>query len=316
MPRPLVLADHPLWAGRWDYSIERDRLAAAGAELVVPADEADNDRLLPLADVVLRGGRRFDAELIARLERCIGLVTYSVGLDGVDLEAADAAGIAVANVPGYCTTEVADHAALLVLASIRRLPFWMATIEHGRWLQPEDQLTIRRTSTLTAGILGAGRIGRAVADRLRAFGMTTIAHDPYCDAGPDDLPLVTREDLLARSDVIVVCASSSAGSAPLLDDAAFAALRRPEPIVVNVARGSLIDEHALAEALRSGRVGAAALDVRTDEPPNPATDPLAGAPNLLVTPHVAASSSAAIDDLRVGVSDAALGLLRQAARLP
>ena len=315
MATPVVLADYPLWSGRWDYSLERRALADAGVELVVPADVAENERLLPGADVVLRGGRRFDAELIARLDRCVGLVTYSVGLDGIDLDAAAATGVPVRNIPDYCTAEVADHAALLALAAIRRLPHWIATTGRGDWLQPEDQLTIRRISTLTAGIVGAGRIGRAVAGRLRAFGATTIAFDPFVTGDDPELPLVGKEELLARSDAIVVCASSTAGSPPVLDGTAFAALGRPA-VIVNVARGTLIDETALAEALRSGRVSGAALDVRASEPPDPADDPLAGAPNLLLTPHVAASSSEAIDDLRRGVAAAAIGLLRDAQRLP
>ena len=132
---------------------------------------------------------------------------------------------------------------------------------------------------------------------MRAFGATTIAFDPFVTGDDPELPLVGKDELLARSDAIVVCASSTAGSPPVLDGAAFAALGRPA-VIVNVARGTLIDEQALAEALRSGRVSAAALDVRASEPPDPADDPLAGAPNLLLTPHVAASSSAAIDDLR------------------
>ncbi len=149
--------------------------------------------------------------LIARMTRCVGLVTYSVGLDGVDLDVAAAAGIAVRNVPDYCTAEVADHAALLVLASIRRLPHWLDTTARGGWLQPEDQRTIRRTAGLTAGIIGAGRIGRAVAGRLRAFGATTIAFDPFIKGSDAELPLVSKDALLARSDAIVVCASSKAG---------------------------------------------------------------------------------------------------------
>lgn len=316
MPAPVVLADAPLWSGRWDYSLERRLLADAGVELVVPSGFEENERALADADVVLRGERRFDAALIARMTRCVGLVTYSVGLDGVDLDVAAAAGIAVRNVPDYCTAEVADHAALLVLASIRRLPHWLDTTARGGWLQPEDQRTIRRTAGLTAGMIGAGRIGRAVAGRLRAFGATTIAFDPFIKGGDAELPLVSKDALLARSDAIVVCASSKAGGAPVLDAAAFAALGRPQPVIVNVARGALVDERALAEALRSGRVGAAALDVRVNEPPDPADDPLADAPNLLLTPHVAASSASAIDDLRAGVAAAAIGLLRHAGRLP
>jgi D-3-phosphoglycerate dehydrogenase len=291
-------------------------LATAGAELVVPGSAEENEALLDRADVVLRGARRLDAALIGRLGSCVGLVTYSVGLDGIDLAAAAAAGIPVRNVPDYCTTEVADHAVLLALAAVRRLPHWIATVERGEWLTPEDQLTIRRLSTLTAGIVGAGRIGRAVAARLRAFGIATIAHDPNLTTDPPDLPLVGRDELLDRSDVVILCASSTAASPPWIDAAALAALGRPQPVIVNVARGSLVDEAALADALRRGRVGAAALDVRSSEPPDAENDPLAGAPNLLTTPHVAASSASAIDDLRAGVATAAIELLGMAGRLP
>jgi D-3-phosphoglycerate dehydrogenase len=202
-----------------------------------------------------------------------------------------------------------------MLAALRRLPHWLATTAGGRWLEPADQVTVRRTCGLTVGVVGAGRIGSAVARKARAFGMNTIAHDPFVAAAHDDLPLVARGELLARSDVIVLCASASSAEPFRLGPDDFAALATPPPVIVNVARGALIDEPALAAALRSGAVSAAALDVRAEEPPDPADDPLAGAPNLILTPHVAASSAEAIADLRTGVADAAIELLVAAGRL-
>jgi len=283
---------------------------------VVPEDDRVNSSLLPTADIVLRGGRRLDSRLIARMRRCVGLVTYSVGLDGVDLEAAGRAGIPVRNVPGYCTDEVSDHAILLILAALRRLPHWLDTTGSGGWLQAEDQLTVRRVRGLTVGIVGAGRIGRSVARKAGAFGMVPIFHDPFVVEPADDLPLVGRDELLARADVIVLCASGTSGSLFRLGADDFASLKSPPPVVVNVARGAMIDERALADALRAGTVWSAALDVRNVEPPDPGDDPLAGAPNLILTPHVAASSAAAIADLRVGVAEAAIELLAEAGRLP
>jgi D-3-phosphoglycerate dehydrogenase len=312
----LVVADDPLWSRRWDYSLEGELLARAGAELVVPEDQQANESLLTTADVVLSGGRRLDAALIATMHRCVGLVTYSVGFDGVDLDAAAVAGIEVRNVPGYCTDEVSDHAVLLMLAALRRLPHWLDTTSTGGWLQLEDQRTVRRLSGLTVGVVGAGRIGKAVARKSRAFGMATIAHDPFSAATDDDLPLVSRSELLARSDVLMLCASATSSSPFRLVASDFDLLGTTAPVIVNVARGSLVDERALADALRSGTVWAAALDVRSTEPPDPTDDPLAGAPNLMLTPHVAASSAAAIDDLRVGVAEAAIELLVAAGRLP
>ena len=265
--------------------------------------------------MVLRGERRIDSRLISEMSRCVGVVSYSVGLDGIDLDAAARAGISVRNVPGYCTDEVSDHAILLILAALRRLPHWLRTVEAGRWLQFEDQVTVRRLRGLIVGIVGAGRIGTAVAGKARAFGMTTIAHDPFRAEDSEQLPLVARDELLARADVIVLCASGTSASPFRLGRDDFAALKTPAPVVVNVARGGLLDETALAEALEAGTVSAAALDVRVTEPPDPAADPLAGAPNLILTPHVAASSAAAIADLRVGVAEAAIDLLAAARRL-
>jgi D-3-phosphoglycerate dehydrogenase len=175
-------------------------------------------------------------------------------------------------------------------------------------------MTIKRSRGLTVGVVGAGRIGRAVAAKARAFGMSTIAHDPYLATAEDALPLVDRGELLARSDVIVLCASATSTMPFRLGRGDFLAMRTP-PVIVNVARGALIDEAALAEALRAGTVSAAALDVRVDEPPDPADDPLAGAPNLILTPHVGASSAAAIGDLRTGVAEAAIALLVEAGRI-
>jgi len=312
---PVVVADVPLWGGDWDYELERSAIEQCGASFVIPRDAAHNDELITTADIILRGGRRIDAEIIARAEHCVGIVTYSVGLDGIDLDAASVAGIGVRNVPGYCTEEVATHAVLLMLAAMRRLPHWIDTTSSGGWLHPQDQLTLSRVSVQTLGVIGAGRIGRAVASRARAFGMTTIAHDPYVEDVIEGITLVGFDDLLRTADVIVLCASVTSTSPVLLDRSAIESLGRSAPIIVNVARGSLIDEHALGDALRSGRVAAAALDVRASEPPDPADDPLAGAPNLILTPHVAAASREAVDDLRNGVANAAIDLLRAAGRL-
>jgi D-3-phosphoglycerate dehydrogenase len=276
-----------------------------------PADVS----LLGEADVVLRGDRRIDADRLALMRRCVGLVTYSVGLDGVDLEAAERAGIRVRNVPAYCTDEVSDHAILLALAALRRLPHWLDTTGRGGWLDLADQVTVRRTRGLTLGVVGAGRIGSAVARKARAFGMSTVAHDPFVDDTSESLPLVGRDELLARCDVIVLCASATSAAPFRLGRDDFAALTAPPPVIVNVARGALIDEAALADALKAGTVCAAALDVREREPPDPAHDPLAGAPNLILTPHVAASSADAIGDLRKGVAEASIDLLIEAGRL-
>ena len=171
------------------------------------AGSSENERALADADVVLRGERRFDAALIARLTRCVGLVTYSVGLDGIDLDVAAAAGIAVRNVPDYCTAEVADHAALLVLASIRRLPHWLDTTARGGWLQPEDQRTIRRTagspsaSSVPAGSVAPSPGGSARSARRRSPSIrSSRGATPNCRSSPRTScsPVRTRSSCVRR----------------------------------------------------------------------------------------------------------------------
>jgi D-3-phosphoglycerate dehydrogenase len=286
-------------------------------ELVVPADEAAADEAIQTADaVIVTGVRRLDAGRIGRLERCAGILCYSIGMDKVDGPAARDAGIPVRNVPDYCTDEVSDHAMTLLLAAQRRLlPIANAT-RAGEWpLRDRAQLTaIRRLRGQTLGIAGAGRTGKLVARKARGFGFRTIAYDPFLtDSGDPDLELVSFDELLQRVDAIVICAALTPGAPPLIDRAALGQVR-PGLILVNVARGGHVDEDALATALRDGRVAVAALDVRATEPPAQ-PDPLTGLPNVIQTPHVAASSREAADDLHRLAAEYVLGLLEDAGRI-
>jgi D-3-phosphoglycerate dehydrogenase len=304
--------------GDWSFDPEADVLGRRGIDLVVPMSEAAADVAILTADaVIVTGVRRLDADRIAGLERCAGILCYSIGMDKVDGRAAAAAGVAVRNVPDYCTDEVSDHGLTLLLAAQRHLlPIANATAR-GEWpLRDRSQLaTIRRLRGQTLGIAGAGRTGRLVARKARAFGFRTVAYDPFVtDAGDPDLELVELDALLEEADAIVLCAALAPGSPPLMDREALAKVR-PGVVLVNVARGGHIDEAALAEALQDGRVAVAALDVRANEPPGE-TDPLRGLANVILTPHVAASSREAADDLHRLAAAYVLGLLEDAGRIP
>jgi D-3-phosphoglycerate dehydrogenase len=313
---PRVVFYDPI-PGDWSYAIERSVLDPLGVELVVPDDEAEAERAVEDADVVIvTGVRRLGAEAIARLRRPAGLLCYSIGMDQVDAAAARERGIPVRNVPGYCTDEVADHALTLLLAAWRHLVPLAGLTAGAGWdaARASGAIgSIRRIRGRTLGILGAGRIGSRVGERARAFGLRTIAADPYAP-GTDLLPVVPLEELLARADAIVCCAALTSASRGLLGADALSRVK-PGLILVNVARGGLIDERALADALRDGRVAAAALDVRDPEPPDRASDPLAGLPNVIETPHIAASSQEAVDDLHAQAAEACADLLRAAGRL-
>ena len=313
-PRVVVFDPIP---GEWSYAVEEAAFAPRGVELVVPpTPEAADEAIRDATVVIVTGVRRLDAARIASLRDPAGILCYSIGMDKVDGPAAHAAGIVVRNVPDYCTDEVSDHALALLLAAERRIvPLASATLR--RWAVDRPLVEpIRRLRGQTLGILGAGRIGRLVGRKARSFGFLTIAHDPVVsEAGEADLELVTFDDLLRRSDALVLCAALTPSSRGIIDHAALARVRHGV-IVVNVARGELIDELALADAVQDGRVSYAALDVRSPEPPQPADDPLAGLPNVIQTPHVAGTSQEAIDDLHHLAARYVLELLETAGRIP
>jgi D-3-phosphoglycerate dehydrogenase len=309
-----VLVADPIVRAEWKYDIEREILAERGVEMHLARDEADAREVAPTADVVVVTNRYLDRDWIATLKRSVGIVCYSVGMDRVDLEAAAAAGLPVANVPGYCTDEVSDHAMTLLLALERRLVPLVGQANAGVWFDQTYMLPIRRLRGQTLGILGAGRIGRLVASRAQAFGFRTIAFDPFLSgSGVAGLELVPLYTVLGESDAVVVCAKLDDSTHNMVN-ADFLARMREGAFLVNVARGGLVDETALAAALRSGRLAGAALDVRAHEPP-PDPDPLAGIPNLLLTPHAGAASREAWDDLHRGAAEAALDLLEHAGRI-
>jgi D-3-phosphoglycerate dehydrogenase len=315
--RPRVVVFDPV-PGVSTWGPETAILRSRGVELIVPADTAEADEAIRTADaVIVTGYGRLDADRVATLERAVGILCYSIGMDKVDGPAAMAAGIPVRNVPDYCTDEVSDHALALLLTAQRRiLPFATATATGG-WPNDDKAITgsLRRLRGQTLGIAGAGRIGRLVAAKARAFGFTTIAYDPFITAAADpDLRLVDRDELFATSDAIVVCAAYTPGTPPLISREVLAGVK-PGLVVVNISRGGHIDEHALAEALGDGRVAVAALDVRTVEPPDPADDPLSGLPNVVLTPHVAGSSREAVEDLHRLAAEYVLDLLETGGRI-
>jgi D-3-phosphoglycerate dehydrogenase len=227
------------------------------------------------------------------------VIRYGVGYDNVDVEAATEAGVRVANVPDYGTGTVADHAAALVLALLRRLPVYDHAIRQGGWAAPADADPVRALAEATVGLIGTGRIGLALADRLRAFGLRILAFDPYADAGAlaeRGIERVELDALLGAADAISLHAPATPETHHVIGAASLAKLK-PGAVVVNTARGALVDEAALADALASGRLAGAGLDVFEEEP-LAADSPLRRHPNVLLTPHAAFYSDRSVDDLQ------------------
>lgn len=256
---------------------------------------------------------RLDARWLNRLERCRVVVRAGVGFDNVDLEAAGALGIAVCNVPDYGTTEVADHAVAMLLTLLRGTASYDSAIRadlDGGWHFARAPL-VRRTRGRVFGVVGLGRIGLATALRAKAFGMDVLFFDPYRPTGTE-LSLGFRRaeslaELMAGSDVVSLHTPLTPETAGMLNAAAFAAAR-PGQILVNTARGPVVDLDALHDALRDGQLAGAALDVIPEEP----ATRMAGHPliqawraqeawiagRLLLSPHAAFYAPESIRDLR------------------
>jgi D-3-phosphoglycerate dehydrogenase len=215
-----------------------------------------------------------------------------VGVDNIDLQAASERGIVVMNTPGANTVATAEHTMALLLAMCRNVPRAVASLSAGRWERKLFKGVEIRGKTM--GIIGLGRIGRRVARRCRAFGLEVICHDPYLsDERAHELHIerVTLDELLARSDFVTLHAALTPKTRGMIDKEAIAKMK-PGVRIVNAARGALIDEQALIEALQSGHVAGAALDVLTKEPPD-FDNPLLHMDNVVVTPHLAASTQEA-----------------------
>jgi D-3-phosphoglycerate dehydrogenase len=299
----------PITVVEWDYGIEQAALADLGISWVVPPSRAAARAELPTADVVVVS-EALPNEDLALLERCAGILCYSVGTDGVDARAAGELGIRVFNVPDYCTEEVSDHAIALLLALQRNLIATATATGRGDWSQAYAQLQAvapRRIRGQVAGVVGVGRIGSRVAEKCRALGMTVVGYDPYATM-PEGVQGVDLPTLLEQSDAVLICAALTTVSGHLIDAAALGRMKQGG-VLVNVARGGLVHEQALATALRDQRLRGAALDVREHEPPDVSTDPLAGIDSLILTPHMGATSVEARRDLHLRAVDAVLRIL-------
>jgi D-3-phosphoglycerate dehydrogenase len=291
---PLVVALDLEWD---DLRPEESALSAVGAELV-RLDEVQDGRL---GDVValLTEGTPVTAEDLRRYPNLRIVSQFAAGYDAVDLDDARELGVAVTNVAGYCTEEVADHTLALALHLVRRLEPLSRQAREGRWANV-DTGTVRRSGDSTWGLIGFGRIGQAVALRAAAFGFSICAYDPRlsdhevrnCGAKP-----AAFEELLGKSDLVSIHAARTPGRDDYMLDRRCLGLLKPSAYLINIARGAFIDEEALADALDAGMLAGAALDVLTEEPPDP-SNRLLRHPRTLVTPHSAWYSDTAVAELR------------------
>jgi D-3-phosphoglycerate dehydrogenase len=294
-------------------------LREAGWDIVTPAAGTLTSELANADGLIVRSATKVTGELLESAPKLRVVGRAGVGVDNIDVEAATHRGILVMNTPGGNAVSVAEHTFALMLAMARSVPQSNASIHAGRWEKSGASGTELRGKTL--GLVGLGRVGTEVARRARALEMKILAHDPYVTAAAArevDVELVSLDELLQRSDVISLHLSLSPSTENMFNATTLAKMKRGARLV-NCARGELIDESALAEALKSGQLAAAAVDTFAQEPPK--NSPLIGLSNLIATPHIAGSTAEAQEEVGTAVAQQvrdylADGSIRNAVNMP
>jgi D-3-phosphoglycerate dehydrogenase len=252
---------------------------------------------------------KITGDMIRQMRHCRVISRFGIGVDNVDLPAATSARIVVTRVPDYCIDEVSDHAMALLLALVRKVPFADSLVQAGHWEMPAV-VPIRRIRGKVLGLVGFGKIPQLVTPKAKAFGMKVVAYDPYIPASilkQAEVERVEFAELLQTSDYISIHAPLTAETRNLFDAGAFEKMK-PTAYLINTARGSLVDEMALARALDAGQLAGAALDVMVDEPPK--NSPLFGRANVIVTPHTSFYSVEALNELQTKAAEEVVRVLR------
>jgi D-3-phosphoglycerate dehydrogenase / 2-oxoglutarate reductase len=293
-----------------DVAIEAGIIEGAGLHLVTgPAKPASAETITRLASehqpvAIMTNWATVSAAAIAASSRLRIVTRLGVGLDNIAVDEATRRGIWVTNVPDYCLEEVSDHAVAMLLAWARGLTHFDREVKAGRWEPASARL--HRVRDLTCGLIGLGRTGRRTAEKLRGLGMRLLGHARHADAVIDGVEMATLEELLRRSDAVIVHLPLTPATRHLIDRERIA-LMKAGAFLINVSRGAVLDTAALVDALESGRLSGAALDVLEDEPRIP---PGLLRSNVILTPHIAFSSTASLRELRRKASEEVVRVLR------
>jgi D-3-phosphoglycerate dehydrogenase len=288
-----------------ELDVELPILKPLGCEIRMPAGktQAELIALTRDADYVITQFAKVDATVIAAMTRAKVIVRYGIGVDNIDLDAARKHGIPVCNVPDYCIDEVADHALSFILALCRQTTAVSNYIQNEKYGLAVPLSSLKVLKEQTIGVIGFGRIGREVCARLKAFKCQVRVFDPVVPADAIQsqgcIPS-TLDELLSKSDVITLHCPSNAHTRKIINGQSIAKMKKGA-LLVNVARGDLIDSAALVEALKSGQLLGAALDV-FDPEPIPADHPVLKMSNVVLAPHVACGSVTAVRRLRESVA--------------
>ncbi|WP_205761551.1 C-terminal binding protein [Arthrobacter mobilis] len=293
----MVVTDH-IFA---DLEQERSAAAALGTELESfnVATEEETVEALRGANIALVNFAPVTDAVLAAMAPGAVIVRYGIGYDNIDLEAADARGVSVCNVPDYGGDTVADHAVTLALMLLRKVTQFDRVLEAGEWTSPPALAPILASSQTTVGLFGTGRIGLAVARRLQPFGFKVIAYDPFANqetVREYGIELVPLDELFGRAHLVSLHAPATSATYKIVNAGNLARMR-PGSFIVNTARGSLVDQDAVLGALESGQLAGVGLDV-FDPEPLPREHGLRRHPNAILTPHAAFYSEQSLQNLQ------------------
>ncbi len=287
--------------------------AEEGLDVVVDHSlkgEALAEQIGPYHALITRSGTDVTAQILERAQNLKVIGRAGVGVDNVDIEAASRKGVIVLNAPTGNTLAATEHTLAMMLGAVRRLPFAHSSMEHGEWDRKKFMGTQLYKKTL--GIVGLGRIGSEVARRALSFDMSIVAYDPYIKrekAEKVGVELVEKlEELLERSDIITFHVPLTEETAGMVSGKEFG-IMRDKVVLINCARGGVVDENALASSLQSGKVSMAAVDVFSKEP-LPRNSPLHGVPNLIITPHLGANTEEAQKNVSVIIAQQVINVLK------
>lgn len=316
-----------IWAVKWgtkmkivitdldhaDQNMEKGIFADAGLDFTLLECKSEDDLINQIQDydIALNQYAPFTKRVFDALPNLKQIIRYGVGVNNVDLAAAKEAGVQVCNVPDYGMHEVSDHAVALALSNIRKLPYMNKAVHDGAW-DFTMASPIRRFGESTVGVVGLGRIGRLFADKMHDLGFKIVGYDKfYKPSAADKTDFITfapLDELIEQADILALFCPVTDENYHMIDKATLERMK-DGVYIVNTARGGLIDEDALADALKSGKIAGAALDT-TETEPLPANSPLRSADNCLITPHMAWYSEDSALELKRKVAEEAVRFSR------
>lgn len=296
----------------YDYAIEKQVIEESGNELILETCKNEQDVIdrCKDADVLMTVLVKLNGQVMDACPNLKGLVRYGIGVDAIDIAAASQRGIPVCNFTDYCIPEVATHAFSMILALSRNLPIFTRNVRQGLWSHGPKGIPMRRASSRTLGLMGFGSIARELCGYAKAMGYHVIAYDPFLPAdrfAQMEVQQVSKEELFAQADIISVHTPMTPDTFHMINKDTIAQMK-DGVIIINTARGPIICEADLIEALKSGKVAAAGLDVVEFETITTSDHPYASMDNVILSPHAAYDSVESTLDLHRKAANTAVTL--------